>query len=128
MFPIGSDLNRQNSFKFNVPPRNGCWDRSAPEGTDNTLSSFQPARNPMAPQFPNFGNLITTFQNFGDLICIFQNLGKIIDFTFFFEKAFFPVEKAFFPIEKALFLGGAFFKFLVPEVHSCLVIGDHGNS
>jgi hypothetical protein len=39
----------------------------------------------------------------------------------FFEKALFPVEKAFFPVEKAFFFE-RFFNFLVPEVHSCLVI------
>jgi hypothetical protein len=39
----------------------------------------------------------------------------------FFEKALFPVEKAFFPVEKAFFFE-CFFNFLVPEVHSWLVI------
>ena len=40
----------------------------------------------------------------------------------FFEKAFFPIEKAFFPVEKTFFFFERFFNFLVPEVHSCLVI------
>ena len=83
MFPIGNDLNGQNSFKFNVPPWNGCWDRSAPEEKDNTLLSFQPGSNAVDPSISKLWGCDLHFPNFGDLICIFQNLGEISDFTIF---------------------------------------------
>ena len=76
VFPIGNDLNGQNSFKFNVPPWNGCWDRSAPEEKDNTLLSFQPGRNAVDPSISKLWGFDLHFPNFGDLICIFQNLGE----------------------------------------------------
>ena len=94
-----------------MPPRNGCWDRSAPEGTDSTLSSLQPARHPVAPQFPNFGGLITTFQDFGDLIYNFQKLVKNIDFTIFWKSVFYRRKSVFSRRKSVFFWGGAFFQF-----------------